>query len=77
MYTAAYKTYLPYLHRTVNLFILTDVDQFLGRAKATLGSLLERFTAAEIIEKLGSSILTTVFRQLVKEFFFQISNHPV
>lgn len=54
----------------VNMDLARDVlakyvDQFLGRAKATLGSLLERFTAAEIIEKLGSSILTTVFRQLI------------
>lgn len=47
----------------------TDVDQFLGSAKGTLSSLLERYTAAEITEKLGSSILATVFRQLVKHAF--------
>lgn len=44
---------------------MTDVDQFLGSIKATLGSLLERHTGAEITEKLGSSILATVFRQMV------------
>lgn len=42
-----------------------DVDQFLGSIKTILGSLLERYTSAEITDKLGSSILTTVFRQLV------------
>lgn len=43
----------------------TDVDQFLGSVKTILGSLLERYTGAEITNKLGSSILATVFRQLV------------
>lgn len=47
------------------LFISIDVDQFLGSIKATLGSLLERYTGSEITDKLGSSILATVFRQLV------------
>lgn len=41
------------------------MDQFLGSVKATLGSLVERYTGAEITDKLGSSILATVFRQLV------------
>lgn len=45
--------------------VLTDVDQFLETIKAVLGSLLERYTSAEISEKLGSSILATIFRQLV------------
>uniref|UniRef100_A0A671TY76 Zinc finger ZZ-type and EF-hand domain containing 1 n=1 Tax=Sparus aurata TaxID=8175 RepID=A0A671TY76_SPAAU len=45
--------------------LLKYVDQFLGSIKATLGSLLERHTGAEITEKLGSSILATVFRQLM------------
>uniref|UniRef100_A0A3Q4AS62 Uncharacterized protein n=1 Tax=Mola mola TaxID=94237 RepID=A0A3Q4AS62_MOLML len=45
--------------------ILLKVDQFLGSIKATLGSLLERYTGAEITDKLGSSILATVFRQLM------------
>uniref|UniRef100_H3CSZ8 Zinc finger ZZ-type and EF-hand domain containing 1 n=1 Tax=Tetraodon nigroviridis TaxID=99883 RepID=H3CSZ8_TETNG len=41
------------------------VDQFLGSIKATLGSLLERYTGAEITDKLGSSILATLFRQQI------------
>lgn len=41
------------------------MDQFLGSVKATLGSLLERYTGAEITDKLGSSILATLFRQQV------------
>ncbi|XP_070699308.1 zinc finger ZZ-type and EF-hand domain-containing protein 1 [Pempheris klunzingeri] len=45
--------------------LLKYVDQFLGSVKATLGSLLERYTGAEITDKLGSSILATVFRQLM------------
>lgn len=49
--------------------ISIDVDQFLGSIKGTLGSLLERYTAAEITDKLGSSILATVFRQLVMHSF--------
>lgn len=42
-----------------------DVDQFLGSIKATLDSLLERYTGAEITDKLSSSILATLFRQQV------------
>uniref|UniRef100_A0A8C4EGY5 Zinc finger, ZZ-type with EF hand domain 1 n=1 Tax=Dicentrarchus labrax TaxID=13489 RepID=A0A8C4EGY5_DICLA len=45
--------------------LLKYVDQFLGSIKATLGSLLERYTGPEITDKLGSSILATVFRQLM------------
>ncbi|XP_010745158.2 zinc finger ZZ-type and EF-hand domain-containing protein 1 isoform X1 [Larimichthys crocea] len=45
--------------------LLKYVDQFLGSVKATLGSLLERYTGGEITDKLGSSILSTVFRQLM------------
>ncbi|XP_074528100.1 zinc finger ZZ-type and EF-hand domain-containing protein 1 [Halichoeres trimaculatus] len=45
--------------------LLKYVDQFLGSFKSILGSLLERYTGAEITEKLGSSILATVFRQLM------------
>ncbi|KAK2828812.1 hypothetical protein Q5P01_019846 [Channa striata] len=45
--------------------LLKYVDQFLGSVKAILSSLLERYTSAQITEKLGSSILTTVFRQLL------------
>ncbi|KAF3706699.1 Zinc finger ZZ-type and EF-hand domain-containing protein 1 [Channa argus] len=45
--------------------LLKYVDQFLGSIKIILSSLLERYTNAEITEKLGSSILTTVFRQLM------------
>lgn len=41
------------------------MDQFLGSIKATLGSLLERYTGAEITDKLGGSILATLFRQQV------------
>lgn len=55
--------------RMTKWFISIDVDQFLGSIKATLGSLLERYTAAEITDKLGSSILATVFRQLVIHSF--------
>uniref|UniRef100_A0A7N8X3D4 Zinc finger, ZZ-type with EF hand domain 1 n=1 Tax=Mastacembelus armatus TaxID=205130 RepID=A0A7N8X3D4_9TELE len=42
-----------------------DVDQFLGSIRTTFGSLLERYTSAEITDKLGSSMLATVFRQLM------------
>uniref|UniRef100_A0A3Q3B408 Zinc finger, ZZ-type with EF hand domain 1 n=1 Tax=Kryptolebias marmoratus TaxID=37003 RepID=A0A3Q3B408_KRYMA len=45
--------------------LLKYVDQFLGNIKAVLCSLLERYTSAEITDKLGSSILVTVFRQLM------------
>uniref|UniRef100_H2M814 Zinc finger ZZ-type and EF-hand domain containing 1 n=1 Tax=Oryzias latipes TaxID=8090 RepID=H2M814_ORYLA len=45
--------------------LLKYVDQFLESIKAVLGSLLERYTRAEISEKLGSSILATIFRQLM------------
>lgn len=51
--------------RRTQWFIFIDVEQFLGSIKATLGSLLERYTGAEITNKLGTSILATVFRQLV------------
>lgn len=59
-----------------NWFVSTDVDQFLGSAKSTFTSLLERYTAAEITEKLGSSILATVFRQLVQHSFLLNLNFP-
>ncbi|XP_041807765.1 zinc finger ZZ-type and EF-hand domain-containing protein 1 [Chelmon rostratus] len=45
--------------------LIQYVAQFLGSMKASLGSLLERYTGAEITDKLGSSILATVFRQLM------------
>uniref|UniRef100_A0A4W6EG63 Zinc finger ZZ-type and EF-hand domain containing 1 n=1 Tax=Lates calcarifer TaxID=8187 RepID=A0A4W6EG63_LATCA len=45
--------------------LLKYVDQVLGSIKTTLGSLLERHTGSEITDKLGSSILATVFRQLM------------
>uniref|UniRef100_A0A3B4V2H1 Zinc finger ZZ-type and EF-hand domain containing 1 n=1 Tax=Seriola dumerili TaxID=41447 RepID=A0A3B4V2H1_SERDU len=45
--------------------LLKYVDQFLGSIKTILGSLLERYTSAEITDKLGSSIIATVFRQLM------------
>uniref|UniRef100_A0A8C9XCB0 Zinc finger ZZ-type and EF-hand domain containing 1 n=1 Tax=Sander lucioperca TaxID=283035 RepID=A0A8C9XCB0_SANLU len=45
--------------------LLKYVDQFLGSVKGVLGSLLGRYTGAEITDKLGSSILATVFRQLM------------
>uniref|UniRef100_A0A665UXQ7 Zinc finger, ZZ-type with EF hand domain 1 n=1 Tax=Echeneis naucrates TaxID=173247 RepID=A0A665UXQ7_ECHNA len=45
--------------------LLKYVDQFLGNVKTILSSLLERYTGAEITDKLGSSILATVFRQLM------------
>lgn len=53
-----------------------DVDQFLGSIKAILGSLLERYTGAEITNKLGSSILATVFRQLVIHSFLVMFESP-
>ncbi|XP_068457200.1 zinc finger ZZ-type and EF-hand domain-containing protein 1 [Clinocottus analis] len=45
--------------------LLRYVDQFLESIKGVLGSLLGRYTGAEITDKLGSSILATVFRQLM------------
>ncbi|XP_037604107.1 zinc finger ZZ-type and EF-hand domain-containing protein 1 isoform X4 [Sebastes umbrosus] len=45
--------------------LLKYVDQFLGSIKGVLGSLLGRYTGAQITDKLGSSILATVFRQLM------------
>ncbi|KAM3601090.1 uncharacterized protein V6R79_007539 [Siganus canaliculatus] len=41
------------------------VDLFLGSIKTILGSLLERYPGEKITDKLGSSILATVFRQLI------------
>lgn len=55
--------------RTTKWFNSIDVDQFLGSVSAVLGSLLEKYTAAEITDKLRSSILATVFRQLVIHSF--------
>lgn len=53
-------------HTKKNFFFHSiDVDQFLGSIKATLGSLLERYTGAKITDKLGCSILATLFRQQV------------
>lgn len=52
----------------MNFFVLfLDVDQFLGSVTSVLGSLIERFTSSTIADKLGSSILATVFRQLVMD----------
>ncbi|KAM8835522.1 zinc finger ZZ-type and EF-hand domain-containing protein 1 isoform 1-T1 [Synchiropus picturatus] len=45
--------------------LLKYVDLFLESIKTTLGSLLQSYNGAEIINKLGSSILATVFRQLM------------
>uniref|UniRef100_A0A3P8R6J0 Zinc finger, ZZ-type with EF hand domain 1 n=1 Tax=Astatotilapia calliptera TaxID=8154 RepID=A0A3P8R6J0_ASTCA len=45
--------------------LLKYVDQFLESVKSILGSLLERYTGAQITAKLGSSIIATVFRQLM------------
>ncbi|XP_033954459.1 zinc finger ZZ-type and EF-hand domain-containing protein 1 [Pseudochaenichthys georgianus] len=45
--------------------LLKYVDQFLESIKGVLGSLLGRYTGAEITDKLGSSILATVFRQMM------------
>uniref|UniRef100_A0A1A8QPS9 Zinc finger, ZZ-type with EF hand domain 1 n=4 Tax=Nothobranchiidae TaxID=405002 RepID=A0A1A8QPS9_9TELE len=45
--------------------LLKYVDLFLGSVKAVLDSLLEMFTSSEITDKLGSSILAKVFRQLM------------
>lgn len=55
--------------RMTKWFNSIDVDQFLGSVKAILGSLLEKYTPAEIMDKLRSSILATVFRQLVIHSF--------
>lgn len=49
------------------MFVFLDVDQFLGNIKAVLCSLLQRYTSSEITDKLSSSILVTVFRQLVMQ----------
>ncbi|KAK5859119.1 hypothetical protein PBY51_003209 [Eleginops maclovinus] len=45
--------------------LLKYVDQFLGSIKGVLGSLLGSYTGTEITDKLGSSILATVFRQMM------------
>ncbi|XP_042373025.1 zinc finger ZZ-type and EF-hand domain-containing protein 1-like, partial [Plectropomus leopardus] len=45
--------------------LLKYVDQFLGSVRGILGSLLERYSGAAVTDKLGSSILATVFRQLM------------
>ncbi|XP_056141323.1 zinc finger ZZ-type and EF-hand domain-containing protein 1 isoform X2 [Lampris incognitus] len=45
--------------------LLKYVDQFLSSTKAVLGSLLERYGGAEIADKLSSSILATVTRQMI------------
>ncbi|KAM9728084.1 zinc finger ZZ-type and EF-hand domain-containing protein 1 [Menidia menidia] len=45
--------------------LLKYVDQFLGSIKAVLSLLLQKYTSNEITDKLGSSILATVFRQLM------------
>lgn len=54
--------------------ISIDVDQFLASIKGVLRSLLGRYTGAEITDKLGSSILATVFRQLVINAYVTIEN---
>ncbi|KAG7515736.1 zinc finger ZZ-type and EF-hand domain-containing protein 1 [Solea senegalensis] len=51
--------------------LLKYVDQFLGNVKTAFLSLLERYTGAEITDKLGNSILATVFRQLLI-FFLEL-----
>uniref|UniRef100_A0A3Q2PLQ1 Zinc finger ZZ-type and EF-hand domain containing 1 n=1 Tax=Fundulus heteroclitus TaxID=8078 RepID=A0A3Q2PLQ1_FUNHE len=58
-------TSMPAASELAREILLKDVDQFLGSIKAVLGSLLERFTSSDITDKLGSSILATVFRQLM------------
>ncbi|CAL8364108.1 unnamed protein product [Lota lota] len=45
--------------------VVKYVNQFLGSAQGALASLLERYSGAEITEKLASSILATVTRQLM------------
>ncbi|XP_034034875.1 zinc finger ZZ-type and EF-hand domain-containing protein 1 [Thalassophryne amazonica] len=45
--------------------LIKYVGQFLGSIKTTLGSLRKTCTGAEITEKLGTSILATVFRQMM------------
>ncbi|KAJ3588924.1 hypothetical protein NHX12_009777 [Muraenolepis orangiensis] len=45
--------------------VVKYVNQFLGSAQGVLSSLLERYTGAEITEKLSSSILATLTRQLM------------
>ncbi|KAM4620940.1 zinc finger ZZ-type and EF-hand domain-containing protein 1 [Polymixia lowei] len=45
--------------------LLKYVDQFLGSTKTVLGSLLERYSGAEITDKLCGSILAVVTRQLM------------
>nr|XP_049597636.1 zinc finger ZZ-type and EF-hand domain-containing protein 1 isoform X2 [Syngnathus scovelli] len=47
------------------VILLKYVDQFLARIKSVLGSLLEKYTGDEITNKLGKSIIATVFRQLL------------
>ncbi|XP_061557820.1 zinc finger ZZ-type and EF-hand domain-containing protein 1 isoform X2 [Phycodurus eques] len=47
------------------VILLKYVDQFLGSIKSVLGSLLDKYTGAEIMNKLGKSIVATVFRQLI------------
>lgn len=61
--------YTPIMNKWLNSI---DVDLFLESIKVTLGSLLERYTGAEITDKLGSSILATVFRQLVRQPYLMI-----
>ncbi|KAM4546819.1 zinc finger ZZ-type and EF-hand domain-containing protein 1 [Fundulus diaphanus] len=58
-------TSTPAASQLAREILLKYVDQFLGSIKAVLGSLLERFTSSHITDKLGSSILATVFRQLM------------
>ncbi|XP_061904470.1 zinc finger ZZ-type and EF-hand domain-containing protein 1 isoform X2 [Entelurus aequoreus] len=45
--------------------LLQYVDQILASIKGILASLLEKYTGTEIINKLGNSIIATVFRQLL------------
>lgn len=60
-----YKLYISVSIKIIMFSNPIDVDQFLGSIKATLYSLLERYTGAEITDKLCSSILATLFRQQV------------
>ncbi|XP_019750672.1 zinc finger ZZ-type and EF-hand domain-containing protein 1 [Hippocampus comes] len=47
------------------VILLKYVEQFLGSIRSVLGSLLDKYTGTEITDKLGKSIIATVFRQLL------------
>lgn len=55
----------------MSLFSLpVDVDQFLGSTKTVLGGLLQRYSGAEITDKLNGSILAMATRQMVHSHCF-------